>query len=442
MPRVPRRLSRRLVPVAALLCLVSLVAACTTGGTAVETVVVTSTSVNGTAVTQTAASADTGASSSGASNGSTDGSSSVVPTTPTTTVEPAPVASVASNPKFGAKGLSPSAPIAITVQKGTIDELTMTNPEGKEVEGKLSDDKQTWTLGEVLGYGMKYTVTGTATGTDGKQVKISGSYTTVTPTKSARTTISPGDGKVVGVAAPVIVGFWTEPDDRAAIEKLVSITTEPEVEGAWAWIQHDEGYWGLDFRPKDYWPAGTKVHVSAKVYGFEFTKGAYGAEDITSDFTIGRNQVTYADVNSHQLVIKRDGQTVATYPASFGRATDENTTTRSGIHVVNDKFDKKLMSNPRYGYENVLERYAVRISNNGEFIHANPGTVGAQGNTNVSHGCVNLSLENAQAYYDSAIYGDPVEVTGTNVELGPSDGDIFDWAVSWDTWVSLSGKNN
>src|SRR4051794_16470924 len=124
MPRVPRRLSRRLVPVAALLCLVSLVAACTTGGTAVQTVVVTSTSVNGT-VTQTAASADTGAASSGASNGSTDGTSSVVPTTPTTTVEPAPVASVASNPKFGAKGLSPSAPIAITVQKGTIDELTM-----------------------------------------------------------------------------------------------------------------------------------------------------------------------------------------------------------------------------------------------------------------------------------------------------------------------------
>jgi len=446
MPRVPRRLPRRLATVVALLCLTSLAAACTTGGTAVETVVVTATSGNGSSGTQpaaqTASPADTGAPSSGAESGSADGSSSIVPTVPTTTVEPAPVATIASNPKFGSKGLSPAAPIAITVQKGTIDELTMTNPDGKEVDGKLSGDKQTWTLGEVLGYGKKYTVTGTATGTDGKQVKISGSYTTVTPTKSARTTISPGDGKVVGVAAPVIVGFWTEPEDRAAIEKLVSITTEPEVDGAWAWIQHDEGYWGLDFRPKEYWPAGTKVHVSAKVYGFEFTKGVYGSEDITSDFTIGRNQVTYADVNSHELVVKRDGQTVATYPASFGRATDENTTTRSGIHVVNDKFDKKLMSNPRYGYENVLERYAVRISNNGEFIHANPGTVGAQGNTNVSHGCVNLSLENAQAYYESAIYGDPVEVTGTAVELGPSDGDIFDWAVSWDTWVSLSGKNN
>ena len=176
--------------------------------------------------------------------------------------------------------------------------------------------------------------------------------------------------------------------------------------------------------------------------GSSSAKGAYGAEDLTSDFTIGRNQVTYADVNSHELVVKQDGATVATYPASYGRGTDEDTTTRSGVHVVNEKFDKKLMSNPKYGYENVLERYAVRISNNGEFIHANPNTVGAQGNTNVSHGCVNLSLENAEAYYDSAIYGDPVEVTGTNVQLGPSDGDIFDWTVPWDSWVSLSGKNS
>jgi lipoprotein-anchoring transpeptidase ErfK/SrfK len=431
-----------LATVAALLTLASLAAACTTGGSAaVETVVVTSTAGSDVAAGSTPGSSDAGSSDASSGEGSTAGSSDQS-TAPTTTTEPAPVATVASNPKFGSKGLSPSAPIAITVEQGTIDDLTMTNPSGKAVDGSLSKDKKTWTLGEVLGYGKKYTVTGTATGTDGKQVQIKGSYTTVTPKKTARTTISPGDGKVVGVAAPVIVGFWTEPQDRAAIEKLVSIKTDPEVEGAWAWVQHDEGYWALDFRPKDYWPSGTKVHVEANVYGFEFQPGVYGAEDLTSDFTIGRNQVVYADVNSHEMVVKRDGEVVATYPASYGRATDENTTTRSGVHVVNEKFDMKKMSNPRYGYVDVLERYAVRISNNGEFIHANPGTVGAQGNTNVSHGCVNLSLENAQAYYDSAIYGDPVEVTGTSVQLGPSDGDIFDWAVPWDTWVTLSGKNS
>ena len=96
------------------------------------------------------------------------------------------------------------------------------------------------------------------------------------------------------------------------------------------------------------------------------------------------------------------------------------------------------MSNPKYGYTNILENWAVRISNNGEFIHANPNTVGDQGNTNVSHGCVNLSTANAKAYYDSALYGDPVDVTGTNVQLSAADGDLFDWTVSWSEWQALS----
>jgi len=34
---------------------------------------------------------------------------------------------------------------------------------------------------------------------------------------------------------------------------------------------------------------------------------AYGAADITSDFTIGRNQVVLADANSHSLVVQQDG---------------------------------------------------------------------------------------------------------------------------------------
>ena len=37
-----------------------------------------------------------------------------------------------------------------------------------------------------------------------------------------------------------------------------------------------------------------------------------------------------------------------------------------------------------------------------------------------------------------AIYGDPVEVTGTSIELSYADGDIWDWAVAWDEWVSMS----
>jgi lipoprotein-anchoring transpeptidase ErfK/SrfK len=105
--------------------------------------------------------------------------------------------------------------------------------------------------------------------------------------------------------------------------------------------------------------------------------------------------------------------------------------------VVTEKFTDKRMVSEKYGYD-LVEKWAVRISNNGEFLHANPASAGAQGNSNVSHGCINLSIANAKAYYDTAMYGDPVEVTGTGVQLGPKDGDIADWTYSWAQWKGLS----
>ncbi len=162
-------------------------------------------------------------------------------------------------------------------------------------------------------------------------------------------------GPSSGVAAPINVAFGVEPEDRAAIQKLVTITTVPAVEGAWGWVPQDDGRWAMVYRTRDYWPAGTTVHVDAKLYGVKFNDTSYGASDITSDFTIGRNQVVIADVNSHELVVQQNGATVASYPASYGRGEDTgdpNLITRSGIHVVNEFFETKLMSNPRYGYSN------------------------------------------------------------------------------------------
>ena len=355
---------------------------------------------------------------------------------------PKPVAVVTASPRFGTDDLAPTAPVSISVASGTISDLTMTNPEGKQVTGTLSADHTSWTLAEPLGYGKQYGVTGTAVGTDGRSVPITGSFTTVTPVDQITTSISPGDGAVVGVAAPVIVHLGYAPADKALIEQHVKITTEPAVEGAWAWIRHDGDKWpSLDWRPKDYWPANTKVHVESDIYGLPFGDGYFGGDNVTSDFTIGRNQVVLADANSHQIVVQQDGQTVATYDASYGSGDligDPNRVTRSGIHVVTDMQETTKMSNPAYGYTNITEHWAVRISDNGEFIHQNQGTVDDQGVVNVSHGCINLSAANAQAYFQTAMIGDPVEVTGTSVELSPADGDIYDWTYSWDQWKALS----
>ena len=44
--------------------------------------------------------------------------------------------------------------------------------------------------------------------------------------------------------------------------------------------------------------------------------------------------------------------------------------------MVNELLPVHKMSNPAYGYVDVTEYWDVRISDNGEFIHQNQGTVG------------------------------------------------------------------
>jgi lipoprotein-anchoring transpeptidase ErfK/SrfK len=135
-------------------------------------------------------------------------------------------------------------------------------------------------------------------------------------------------------------------------------------------------------------------------------------------------------------VVIRDGVQVADFPASYGLDSDPGRVTNSGTHLVMSKSDTYSMSNPKYHYENVVVPWAVRISNNGEFIHGYAGSIPDQGKRNVSHGCANLAPANAKIYYDTAMTGDPVEITGSTNQLGPEDGDYYDWALTWDQWMA------
>ena len=198
----------------------------------------------------------------------------------------------------------------------------------------------------------------------------------------------------------------------------------------------------MHYRTKDYYPAGATVNVDAKFYGVKFGDDAYGAQDISLNFAIGRRQVVKAEASSHRIQVITDEGVIMDFPCSYGEADLPRNITRSGVHVVSEKHEDFYMSNPAAGYSNVHERFAVRISNNGEFIHCNPNSIASQGNTNVTNGCINLNLENAQQYFGSAIYGDPVEVTGTSIDLSYADGDIWDWAVPWEEWTSMSALSS
>ncbi len=351
---------------------------------------------------------------------------------------------VTSKPKFGSKNVAPNDPVTVTVFSATIKDISVTADDGVVVEGKISEDKATWTLAQRLAYNTKYTVTGTAVDAAGQESPFSGALTTVKPKKTIRASFQIPSGTTVGVAAPVIITFAEPVEDKAAAQETFKLTTNKgEIKGSWGWLQ-DEDIQGtgveqsiVHFRPAEYWPANTKVHVEADLAGVKLGADAWGREDIVTDFKVGRSQIVKADVKSFHMVVLVDGKVTKNYPVSYGKESVPGRNTVSGIHVVTEKFPEFEMCNPEFDYCNVKEKWAVRINNNGEFIHENPLTAPFLGKANVSHGCVNMGVGDAEEYYKSALYGDPVEVTNTGTPMTEADA-IYDWIYSYDDWQALS----
>ncbi|MGH3598197.1 MAG: L,D-transpeptidase, partial [Mycobacterium sp.] len=316
-----------------------------------------------------------------------------------------------------AKDVVPTEPISVEVRDGWFQRVALSNSAGKAVAGALNRDRTVYSITEPLGYDATYTWSGSVVGHDGKAAPVAGKFDTVTPTQTIDGGFQLSDGQTVGVAVPIIIQFDAPISDKAAVERALKVTTEPPVEGSWAWLPDEAQGARVHWRTREYYPAGANVNVDAKLYGVAFGDGAYGEQDMSLHFQIGRRQVVRAAISSHRIQVFRDEGVIMDFPCSYGEGDKARNVTRNGIHVVSEKYADFYMSNPAAGYNNIHERWAVRISNNGEFIHANPMSAGAQGNTNVTNGCVNLSTADAEQYFGSAIYGDPVEVTGSRIEL-------------------------
>ncbi|GLZ31388.1 L,D-transpeptidase [Lentzea sp. NBRC 105346] len=348
--------------------------------------------------------------------------------------QPKPKAVLEVSPAGGAEGVAPAGPFKVSVKDGTLTSVALTGADNRVVQGELSADKTSWLATEPLGYDKAYTWSGSAVGADGGNVPVAGTFHTVKPGTTIAARFDAGDDQTYGVAMPIAVKFSAPVKDKASVEKALKVETSVPTEGAWAWLDDAAVHW----RPKEYWKPGTKVNVSAKLYGVPFGDGAFGLEDVSLRFNIGRALIATADTQTHRFVVTRDGQQIFDFPASYGLESDPGRVTRSGIHVVSERHDSFKMTNRRYNYENVPVQWAVRISNNGEFVHAYPDSEYAQGKENVSHGCANLSTANAKAYFDEVIVGDPVVVTGSSVQLGAEDRDYYDWSIPWETWTGKS----
>ena len=170
---------------------------------------------------------------------------------------------------------------ASEVRDGWFQRVALTNADGKVVAGALNRDRTVYTVTEPLGYGATYTWSGSAVGRDGKAVPVKGKFTTVKPTKTIGGQFQLADGQTVGVAAPIILQFDAPITDKAAVERALTVTTDPPVEGSWAWLPDEAQGARVHWRTREYYPAGTTVNVDAKLYGVNFGDGAYGAEDMS-----------------------------------------------------------------------------------------------------------------------------------------------------------------
>jgi lipoprotein-anchoring transpeptidase ErfK/SrfK len=390
-----------------------------------------------------------GAAGSGPAGGST--AAGPGPTHPDTTT-PAPKAAPARltvSPADGASGVSPGRPVSVTAAGGTLTSVTVTNQGGKPVRGTLSAGGRTWTSAEKLGYDKGYSIRAVAANADGATARVTSSFSTARPRTFTMPSLFPTGLRTVGVGQPITVHFDEAVTDRAAAEKALSVTTSPHAEGGWYWFDAQNVHW----RPRTYWKPGTRVTVSANVYGVNVGSGIYGQQDVSTSFKIGPSRITTIDDRTHMAVVKIDGRTVRTMPVSMGKGGCQHIastggtvcyTTHSGPHVVQEKYPEKLMTsasfglpaNERGGYA-TLVKLATRISADGEFMHSAPWSVARQGHTNVSHGCVNLSPANAQWFYDTMTYGDIVDIRNTGLQL-PADDKYGDWVVPWSTWLAGS----
>ncbi|SEP54573.1 L,D-transpeptidase [Amycolatopsis saalfeldensis] len=349
----------------------------------------------------------------------------------------APPATVTIEPA-NADNISPTTPIVVKAANGKLLDVTVTSAKGKAVAGKVATDGLSWTNTDVLGYGGTYKIVAHAQSTDGKSIEKDGQVTTLSPTKQANANLIPAPSAVkssgVGVGQPIVFSFGVAVKDKAAVEKALNVESSPKQEGSWYWMDDKN----VHYRPKVYWQPGTTLTVTAKIYGVDFGNGVFGAEDRTETYKVHDSWIAKADGNSEQMQIFHNGSMVKSMPISMGK---DATPTHLGAHVISDKQANYTMDSCTYGvcppdpkaYRSD-EKFSQRISNDGEFVHENPNSVGQQGSSNVSHGCINLNAANAEWFFQNFGLGDVVEVTNSGGPQLPVWDLYGDWSKSWTDW--------
>ncbi|MGD0375618.1 MAG: Ig-like domain-containing protein [Streptosporangiaceae bacterium] len=330
-------------------------------------------------------------------------------------------------PANGSTQARPDQGITVTAAHGKITNVTVSTA-GGTVTGSLNSAGTVWHSSSwALGVSQSYTVTAAGTGPTGQKVTQTSSFRTLTPAETAQTMIFEGYQQTYGVGMPIILTFSHPVVNKAAVERSLQLRTSKPVAGAWYW----DGSQTLDFRPESYWPAHTQVSFTGHLNGVELAPGVYGDHTLTQSFNIGSSLIVVASTSTHYMKLYRNGKLLDRWPISTGRPGDN---TPNGTYLTIEKGNPVLMTGPGYSIE---VPWSVRFTWSGDYLHDAYWSTGEQGFTNVSHGCVNMPPADAEVYYQMAVPGDPVTITGSP-RAGEWDNGWTEWFLTWNKYLKGS----
>ena len=343
------------------------------------------------------------------------------------------VPKLTSSVQDGAVGVSVESPVTVSAEDGVLGSVTMVNGDGEAVLGALSENGLTWETAEPLGYNKQYTLTAQSLGLGGATSRQM-TFETHSPENLTMPYVMPSDGEVVGVGQPVAVRFDENIPNRLAAQQAITVKTNPPVDGAFYWLSNREVRW----RPAEYWKPGTTVEVEVDSYGVDLGDGLFGQDNVSTRFTIGDEVITSVDDDTKTLTVRRNGEVIKSMPISMGK---NSTPTNNGVYIVGDRRAEMVMDSSTYGvpanspngYRTEVD-WATQISYSGIYVHAAPWSVGSQGYSNVSHGCINVSNSNGQWFYDNSKRGDIVEIVNSVGSTLPGTDGLGDWNVPWEQW--------
>lgn len=350
-----------------------------------------------------------------------------------------PVLSV--SPSDGDSAVRLDTVVRVSSAGGVLDSVVVHSlSDPTPLPGQMGDDHASWSSSGIFDPDTTYVVDARAHGLHGLPATLHSDFKTETTATRLTVEPEPADGSTVGVGMPVILHLSdpVPPERQLAFVQRVSVQATPATVGAWHWFSPTDVHW----RPRDFWQPGTRVTVTANLRGLDAGNDVWGLGDFSFGFTIGQKHVSIIDTGSHQMRVFANDQLIHTYPISAGRP--RNPTLNGVLYVRYRQYDVLMDSQtigiPRYSPDGYYEHvyWDTAISSDGFFVHSAPWSEWAQGSSNVSHGCVNLSPARAEEFYNFSQIGDVVQVTNSPRPADESDGE-GDWQIPFDQFANSGG---